>query len=160
MFILNNIVYEYILFEKKGKEDRGAMGKLIAASRMRRHAGERRISRCIFRDSGRKLLVLGGANFPDKYPWEGGTKTWWSTLYSYDLQTGKWTVYDDFLDRPLAYGVSISLPEGLLCIGGCDRTQCSDNVFLIKKEEDSFVIDSVSYPSLPVPLGECNGGNG
>ena len=90
-----------------------------------------------------KLLVLGGANFPDKYPWEGGTKTWWSTLYSYDLQTGKWTVYDDFLDRPLAYGVSISLPEGLLCIGGCDRTQCSDNVFLIKKEEDSFVIDSV-----------------
>ena len=78
-----------------------------------------------------KLLVLGGANFPDKYPWEGGTKTWWSTLYSYDLQTGKWTVYDDFLDRPLAYGVSISLPEGLLCFGGCDRTQCSDNVFLI-----------------------------
>ena len=32
-----------------------------------------------------KLLVLGGANFPDKYPWEGGVKTWWSTLYSYDL---------------------------------------------------------------------------
>ena len=104
-----------------------------------------------------KLLVLGGANFPDKYPWEGGTKTWWSTLYSYDLQTGKWTVYDDFLDRPLAYGVSISLPEGLLCIGGCDRTQCSDNVFLIKKEEDSFVIDSVSYPSLPVPLANATG---
>ena len=23
-----------------------------------------------------KLLVLGGANFPDKYPWEGGVKTW------------------------------------------------------------------------------------
>ena len=104
------------------------------------------------------MLVLGGANFPDKYPWEGGTKTWWSTLYSYDLQTGKWTVYDDFLDRPLAYGVSISLPEGLLCIGGCDRTQCSDNVFLIKKEEDSFVIDSVSYPSLPVPLANATGG--
>lgn len=104
-----------------------------------------------------KLLVLGGANFPDKYPWEGGTKTWWSTLYSYDLQTGKWTVYDDFLDRPLAYGVSISLPEGLLCIGGCDSTQCSDNVFLIKKEEDSFVIDSVSYPSLPVPLANATG---
>lgn len=107
-----------------------------------------------------KLLVLGGANFPDKYPWEGGTKTWWSTLYSYDLQTGKWTVYDDFLDRPLAYGVSISLPEGLLCIGGCDRTQCSDNVFLIKKEEDSFVIDSVSYPSLPVPLANATGAMG
>ena len=41
---------------------------------------------------GGKLLVLGGANFPDKYPWEGGTKTWWPTLYSYDLHTGKWIV--------------------------------------------------------------------
>ena len=81
-----------------------------------------------------KLLVLGGANFPDKYPWEGGIKTWWATLYSYDLDTEEWTVYDDFLDRPLAYGVSISLPEGLLCIGGCDHARCSDKVFLIKKE--------------------------
>lgn len=34
-----------------------------------------------------KLLVLGGANFPDKYPWEGGLKTWWATLYSYNLDT-------------------------------------------------------------------------
>ena len=104
-----------------------------------------------------KLLVLGGANFPDKYPWEGGIKTWWATLYSYDLDTEEWTVYDDFLDRPLAYGVSISLPEGLLCIGGCDHARCSDKVFLIKKEIDSFVIDSVSYPSLPVPLANAAG---
>ena len=39
-----------------------------------------------------KLLVLGGANFPDRYPWEGGTKTWWSALYSYDLDTKNWSV--------------------------------------------------------------------
>lgn len=89
--------------------------------------------------------MLGGANFPDKYPWEGGVKTWWSTLYSYDLHMDKWTVYDDFLNSSLAYGVSICLPEGLLCIGGCDRMQCSDKVFLIKKEGVSFVVDSVSY---------------
>lgn len=110
------------------------MGKYIVASGMCRHAGEHRISRCIFGIVEGKLLVLGGANFPDKYPWEGGIKTWWATLYSYDLDTEEWTVYDDFLDRPLAYGVSISLPEGLLCIGGCDHARCSDKVFLIKKK--------------------------
>lgn len=104
-----------------------------------------------------KLLVLGGANFPDKYPWEGGTKAWWPALYSYDLNTKIWTVYDHFLDQPLAYGVSISLPEGLLCIGGCDRMQCSDKVFLIKRERESFAIDSVSYPYLPVPLANATG---
>ena len=107
-----------------------------------------------------KLLVLGGANFPDKYPWEGGVKTWWSTLYSYDLHMDKWTVYDDFLNSSLAYGVSICLPEGLLCIGGCDRMQCSDKVFLIKKEGVSFVVDSVSYPALPVPLANATGAIG
>ena len=26
--------------------------------------------------SGGALLVAGGANFPDKKPWEGGTKVW------------------------------------------------------------------------------------
>ena len=40
-----------------------------------------------------KLLVLGGANFPDKYPWEGGVKTWWSTLYSYDMLAGRVIMY-------------------------------------------------------------------
>lgn len=104
-----------------------------------------------------KLLVLGGANFPDKYPWEGGTKIWWRTLYIYDFNTRKWAVCDDFLAQPLGYGVSIGLPEGLLCIGGCNRLQCSDKVFLIKEQAASFVIDSVSYPSLPVPLANATG---
>lgn len=104
-----------------------------------------------------KLLVLGGANFPDKYPWEGGTKTWWSTLYVYDLTKKTWTVCDHFLEQPLGYGVSVCLPEGLLCMGGCDRSACSDKVFLLKEEGDSFVIDSVSYPSLPVSLANATG---
>lgn len=106
---------------------------------------------------GGKLLVLGGANFPQKYPWEGGTKVWWSTLYSYDLESQEWKVYDNFLQIPLAYGVSIQVPEGLLCVGGCNQAQCSDNVFLIKEENHSFIIDSISYPSLPMPLANAAG---
>lgn len=104
-----------------------------------------------------QLLVLGGANFPQKYPWEGGIKVWWSTLYSYDLSNQEWKVYDNFLPLPLAYGISIQVPEGLLCMGGCNRTQCSDQVFLIKEDNHSFIIDSISYPSLPVPLANAAG---
>lgn len=104
-----------------------------------------------------KLLVLGGANFPDKYPWEGGTKVWWPNLYIYDLNTKEWTLSENFLHQPLGYGVSVSLPEGLLCIGGCDHLRCTDKVFLIKKNDCSFVIDSVSYPSLPISLANCTG---
>lgn len=106
---------------------------------------------------GDKLVIVGGANFPNKYPWEGGTKVWWPTLYSYDLNSTSWTVQDHFLTSPLAYGVSIGLPEGLLCIGGCDKDQCSDKVQLIKYDNHSFVIDSLSYPPLPVPLANASG---
>ena len=38
--------------------------------------------------------------------------------------------------------------------------QCSDKVFLIKKEGVSFVVDSVSYPALPVPLANATGAIG
>ena len=31
------------------------------------------------------LFIAGGANFPDTTPWNGGTKTWWNTLYYKNL---------------------------------------------------------------------------
>lgn len=106
---------------------------------------------------GGKLIVVGGANFPMGYPWEGGAKVWWPTLYSYDLATKDWTVAEHFLSSPLGYGVSVQLPEGVLCVGGCDSSQCSDRVLLIKDEGGQLAIDSVAYPPLPVPLANAAG---
>ena len=34
--------------------------------------------------SGGALLVAGGANFPDKKPWQGGTKVWYDTVFVLD----------------------------------------------------------------------------
>lgn len=99
------------------------------------------------------LILAGGANFPHYYPWEGGTKKWHKTAYI--KQTGsanqEWTVIADALPHPLAYGASIQTKEGVLCIGGCDREKCYDDVFLLKVEEGSIEIDR-DWPSLPVPL--------
>ena len=36
------------------------------------------------------LLVVGGANFPDKKPWEGGTKNWYDTIFVLDRPDGQW----------------------------------------------------------------------
>ena len=36
--------------------------------------------------SGGALLVMGGANFPDRMPWEGGTKLWYDTLFALDTK--------------------------------------------------------------------------
>ncbi len=98
------------------------------------------------------FIVAGGANFPDRLPWEGGTKTWWDDIYVYDPSASQsaWEVHPQKLPRPLAYGVSVSLPEGVLCIGGCDHKSSYADVFLIRRRGSS--LDFETWPSLPVPL--------
>lgn len=108
---------------------------------------------------GNELVIAGGANFPDKMPWEGGKKNWEKTLYHTCANTTdfyQWEIITDFLPAAIAYGVSIQLPEGLLCIGGCNAERCFDDVFLILKEDGVFKI-SYDWPSLPVPLANATG---
>ena len=40
-------------------------------------------------------------------------------------------LYEDVLSKPLAYGASITLSDGILCIGGRDSSQCYEDVFLV-----------------------------
>lgn len=107
---------------------------------------------------GDKLIVAGGANFPDDMPWRGGRKTWWNTLYVLDTRQKdtSWEINKDLLPVPLAYGVSVELAEGLLCIGGCNAEKCSDQVFLLY-EENGQLKRSPDWPSLPVPLANATG---
>src|SRR5688572_23974325 len=68
--------------------------------------------------SGGALLVAGGANFPDRKPWEGGTKVWSDRIFVLDDPAGQWKELPDRLERPLGYGVSISTPDGVVLLGG------------------------------------------
>src|SRR5438128_2044870 len=72
--------------------------------------------------SGRALLVAGGANFPGAMPWEGGQKLWYDSIYVLPKPDAEWLAGFK-LPRPLAYGVSVSTPEGVLCAGGADARQ-------------------------------------
>ena len=103
------------------------------------------------------LLFAGGANFPGKLPWEGGRKRWWDDIYVLERteQTYKWRSEVFKLDRPIAYGLSVTIPEGVLCIGGCNEEQCFDDVFLLKWENGE--IKKEFFPSLPVPLANMAG---
>src|SRR6478736_1403893 len=66
------------------------------------------------------LIVAGGANFPDKKPWEGGTKRWYDTVYALERPDGNWKIAGK-LPRPIGYGVSITTADGILCLGGSDQ---------------------------------------
>ena len=65
------------------------------------------------------LLAAGGANFPGKKPWEGGTKVWHDHVFALDRPDGTWKRVGQ-LPRPLAYGVSVSHGGGVVCVGGSD----------------------------------------
>ncbi|HEY4416500.1 MAG TPA: galactose oxidase [Verrucomicrobiae bacterium] len=104
--------------------------------------------------SGGALIVAGGANFPNGYPWQSGKKVWHDTIYVLTATNAQWQVAGQ-LPRPLAYGVSVTTPAGVLCIGGSDATQHYAEVFLLKFS--GHKIETKQFPSLPIPLADAAG---
>lgn len=104
--------------------------------------------------SGHSLLVAGGANFPNGLPWEGGKKIWHDTVYCLDAPNAAWTVAGK-LQRPLGYGVSISTPDGLICIGGGDATRHFPGAFRLYLRGDELRVEPL--PPLPKPLANAAG---
>ena len=104
--------------------------------------------------SGGALIVAGGANFPGKMLWEGGRKVWYDTAFVLDRTNGAWR--GGFkLPHPLAYGVSVTTPRGVVCIGGSDATQHVRDVFLLVWQMGELKCRRL--PPLPGPLANSCG---
>lgn len=99
--------------------------------------------------SGDTLIVAGGANFPGKMPWEGGAKVYHDRIFALNHTRGNWREVGR-LPRPIAYGVSIPVLNGLLCIGGCDASRGYSDVFLLIWNGRG--VDVIDWPALPVTL--------
>ena len=96
------------------------------------------------------LIVAGGANFPAPV-WESD-KQWHTAIYGLPINENgaKWETLGE-LPRPLGYGACLSLPDGVLCLGGNDATRVYDSVFLMRFVDGSIEIEE-SFPPLPRPL--------
>ncbi len=104
--------------------------------------------------SGTSLVVAGGANFPDKMPWEGGKKVWHDRVWVLDKPDGKWREVGK-LPRPLGYGVSVTARGGVVCVGGSDSERHYADTFLVSVEPDGFRVQPL--PPLPLPLANMAG---
>jgi len=100
------------------------------------------------------LLVAGGANFPDKRPWEGGTKVWYDTAFVLEKPSGVWKVAGR-LPRPLGYGVSLSTKDGVVCVGGSDAERHYADVFVLRWEKGE--LRTSLLPALPMPCANFCG---
>jgi N-acetylneuraminate epimerase len=104
--------------------------------------------------SGGALIVAGGANFPDKMPWDGGAKVWHDEVFVLEKPDGKWRGAGQ-LPMPLGYGVSISHPRGVICVGGSDARQHHASSFILRWSKGQLDIEPL--PDLPRPCANLTG---
>lgn len=100
------------------------------------------------------LLVAGGANFPDKKPWDGGKKVWSDAVFVLDKPDGKWTVAGK-LTRPLGYGVSVTHSNRVVCVGGSDNERHHAEAFQLEWKSGKLL--TTKLPSLPKPIANACG---
>jgi N-acetylneuraminate epimerase len=103
---------------------------------------------------GAALLVAGGANFPEKMPWDGGKKVWGDTVWLLERPDGAWREVGR-LPRRLAYGLSVSVKDELVCIGGSDAERHYSDVFALTWSQGK--LSRRPLPSLPIPLSASAG---
>ncbi len=99
--------------------------------------------------SGGSLIVAGGANFPDKKPWEDGRKIWHDSVFVLEKPDAAWKAVGK-LPRPLAYGVSVTIQEGIVCVGGSDAEKHYAEVFILSHSKGR--LKTKRLPDLPIPM--------
>lgn len=103
------------------------------------------------------LIVAGGANFPDSLPWEGGTKRYWDDVYILERdEKGSYTWFAKTFKLPaaVAYGASVSTPQGVLVLGGENENGILSQSFLMQWNAVTKELNVT--PFIPLPLSLTN----
>jgi cyclically-permuted mutarotase family protein len=102
-------------------------------------------------DCDGNVIVAGGANFPNKMPWNGGKKVYYDHIYIYKKQDGhlKITNSNYRLPEPIAYSACASSSRGIIYAGGESDSGLSNKVFVVQITNDS-ILEIKSLPDLPI----------
>jgi N-acetylneuraminate epimerase len=98
---------------------------------------------------GGLLIAAGGANFPDRPPWDGGVKRTYDEIYALLPGEPAWRNCGK-LPAPRAYAAVVSVPDGVLAVGGENATGVFSDSLLFSWSGREVVVTPA--PALPVPL--------
>jgi solute:Na+ symporter, SSS family len=99
------------------------------------------------------LIVAGGTAYPEGKPWQGGTKHFSDDILVFQRNTDGTLQHAEISNRltvAIGEGASVSVPQGVVCIGGLTPKGISNQVFML-----TFLQGNVSVtelPALPEPI--------
>ncbi len=98
------------------------------------------------------LLVAGGVSAQGVFT---------STIHKFSLDTGRWEKLDITLPRPMAFGATVVLEDGILCIGGRTESSVLQEIYLLSHDV-SNTWTLTEFETMPTPLhksGACISNN-
>ena len=104
-----------------------------------------------------RLVMAGGCNFPHVPVADGGKKVYYDGICSASLNEGtnlEWKRIGR-LPEASAYGVTVRVPDGLVCIGGNTAGRSLSDVYRLSLQGDSVKMEFL--PSLPVTVDNMAG---
>jgi N-acetylneuraminate epimerase len=97
-----------------------------------------------------KMVVAGGANFPDAMPWLGGKKKYTDELYVYAKKGNAISLQQKAkLPFTIAYAASCTTTKGIVVAGGENENGIRRKAFLLKLTSDASVFSLQELPDLP-----------
>lgn len=97
----------------------------------------------------RNALIMAGGVFTIE-PGPAKSNAWQNNIWVLVHENGTYTWYNGGkLHRELAYGTSVSTPEGLLCMGGRDSSAVYDDVFVLQWDPLEKEVNQMLVGKLP-----------
>ncbi|MEI6460795.1 MAG: hypothetical protein WCO73_02485 [Verrucomicrobiota bacterium] len=101
------------------------------------------------------ILAIGGSNFPDKQPWDGGIKKFYGDILLLSRETGSWYWRKiGEMPEPIAYAAFCSSTDrkSMILAGGCNATTHLRNTWQINS-------DGQIKPLAPLPTPRAYAGH-
>lgn len=117
------------------------------------------VSACYAGMIGNRMIMAGGCNFPETPAAEGGKKRFYKGIYAAELTSSsllQWHKVGE-LPEPAAYGVSMSIPNGLVLAGGVNADGSLSSVYRLLFSEDGQSITLDTLCSLPFTMDNMSG---
>jgi solute:Na+ symporter, SSS family len=95
-------------------------------------------------------LLAGGSNFPDKPLVDGGKKRYYSDIYALVSGSTNW-MHAGHLSQPIAGGMSVTTPRGVVCVGGDSNGTVLSRSFILSWDAERKCAVESPLPDFPAP---------